>query len=402
MKCNTIKALLIEDNPADVRLIREMLAESESTEFELESFSRLAKGIEYLNGHSVDVVLLDLTLPDSTGMATFEKLFQQAPHLPIIVLSGVNDEQMAIDSMRIGLQDYLVKNKVDGELLSRSLCYAIERKRLEEALRLAHDQLELRVKQRTLELSSANKALQDEIAERRRVEEQLKESKAQAELYVDLMAHDINNMNQIMMGFLELAVENTDLSEETKMMIEKPIETIKSSTRLIDNVRKLQAIKFDKMAKSAIDLGLSISEAVNDYRDLPGNSIHINYQPVSGYRVLANDLLIDVFTNLIGNSIKHSRGGVTIDIALSRIASGNGKDHYLVAIEDNGPGVPDDMKEKIFKRLHRGDTRVRGSGLGLYIVKALIDDFSGNVWVEDRVSGDQGKGSKFLVMLPAI
>ena len=84
-------------------------------------------------------------------------------------------------------------------------------------------------------------------------------------------------------------------------------------------------------------------------------------------------------------------------------STGDGsKTYYMVSVEDNGPGIPDNLKEKIFNRLQRGETLARGMGLGLYLVKSLVDSYHGRVWVEDRVAGDHTKGSRFVVMLPAI
>jgi len=402
MTKGSINALLIEDNPADARLIKEMLTEQKSSRFDLEWVDRLSKGIDHLENNIVDIVLLDLKLPDSSGIDTFVRLSKHMPHVPVVILTGTDDEQVATLLLRCGLQDYLVKGNVNGELLARSIRYAIERKRLEEEIWKARNELEMRVMQRTMELSDANKTLKDEIAERIKIEEELKESKAQTELYVDLMAHDINNMNQIAMGFLELALEDTALDDETKEMVGKPIEVLKSSTRQIDNVRKIQRITHNGLKKKTMDLGLIISEAIKQYSDVPGNDVHINYTPIGDCHVLANDFLIDVFTNLIGNSIKHSNGSVSIDITLSKRSDDYGNNYYLVAVADDGPGISDELKFKIFNRFLRGDTKARGSGIGLYLVQALVNDYCGKVWVEDRISGDRSRGSKFFVELPAM
>jgi len=117
--------------------------------------------------------------------------------------------------------------------------------------------------------------------------------------------------------------------------------------------------------------------------------------------VQANELLRDVFVNLIGNAIKHSTGPAFINIRMAQ-EKNDDRQYCTVAIEDNGPGVPGEMKEKVFDRLRRGDTKAKGAGLGLYLVKTLVDSYGGKVWVEDRVTGDHMKGARFVVMLPTI
>ncbi len=130
-----IRVLLIEDNPGDVHLIKDALDNVNAVTFNLECFNRLSTGLERLAGGGIDVVLLDLLLPDSQGLDSFTKIYAQAPKVPIIVLTGNKDEALAINAMREGAQDYLVKGQMDDNLLGRTIRYAIERKRAEEALR---------------------------------------------------------------------------------------------------------------------------------------------------------------------------------------------------------------------------------------------------------------------------
>ncbi len=125
-----IKLLLIEDNPGDVRLIREALKEGDRTEFELECTDLLSKGLERLSKGGIDAVLLDLSLPDSLGVDTFFKVQAQARELPIVILTGLEDETTAMKTVKDGAQDYLFKGRLDGQLLERSLRYAIERQRM--------------------------------------------------------------------------------------------------------------------------------------------------------------------------------------------------------------------------------------------------------------------------------
>jgi PAS domain S-box-containing protein len=130
-----IRVLLIEDNPGDARLLREMLAQATSAQFELTHIERLGEALQRLDKTVFDLILLDLSLPDSQGFETFAQLYGQAPGAPIIVLSGLDDEALAVRAVREGAQDYLVKGQVDGNLLVRAMRYAIERKRAQDALR---------------------------------------------------------------------------------------------------------------------------------------------------------------------------------------------------------------------------------------------------------------------------
>lgn len=129
-----IKVLLIEDNPGDARLIQIMLRDAGRDIFDFERLERLGPALERLARGGVGIVLADLSLPDSYGLNTFRQLHAQAPQVPIIVLSGLNDTTVAVNAVHEGAQDYLIKGEVDGQLLVRAMRYAIERKRMGEQL----------------------------------------------------------------------------------------------------------------------------------------------------------------------------------------------------------------------------------------------------------------------------
>jgi phosphoserine phosphatase RsbU/P len=131
---NPVKVLLIEDNPMDVRLIGIMLRDSAPTLFQIEQVDRLERGLQQLGNGAFDLVLVDLSLPDSHGLETFSRVHAVAPKVPIIVLSGLADETVAVSAVHEGAQDYLVKGQVSGPLLVRAMRYAIERKRTSEQL----------------------------------------------------------------------------------------------------------------------------------------------------------------------------------------------------------------------------------------------------------------------------
>lgn len=122
-----IKTLLVEDNPGDARLVKEALIDAQDAQFEIVHFDRLKSALEELNEKSFDIILLDLTLPDETGLNTLYRTHSQVPHIPIVVLTGLSDHELALKALQEGAQDYLVKGQVESDLLSRSIRYAIER-----------------------------------------------------------------------------------------------------------------------------------------------------------------------------------------------------------------------------------------------------------------------------------
>jgi diguanylate cyclase (GGDEF)-like protein len=126
--------LLIEDNPGDARLLQEMLAEEPAAPFRFVCADRLSRGMEILSSQNIELLLLDLSLPDSQGLETFSKIYAHAPKVPIIVLTGNDDGALALSAVKAGAQDYLFKGKLDRELLVRSMQYSIERKRYQVEL----------------------------------------------------------------------------------------------------------------------------------------------------------------------------------------------------------------------------------------------------------------------------
>lgn len=168
-----VRVLLIEDNLAEARFLREVLKGSTHSRFQLAHAQRLGEAIAQIHYTPFDVALLDLTLPDSTGLDSLDTLIHQAPSLPIVVLTNTNDEDLAVEAVRHGAQDYLMKRQMNQELLVRSLRYAIERKQAAEALREMNEALEQRVQERTAALEQANDLLRQEIDQRQRIQERL-------------------------------------------------------------------------------------------------------------------------------------------------------------------------------------------------------------------------------------
>jgi signal transduction histidine kinase len=236
--------------------------------------------------------------------------------------------------------------------------------------------------------------------------DKLEDARLQSQIYLDLMGHDINNMNQVALGYLQLADERIESGEKLKkddeILIKKPIIALEESSLLIDNIRKLQRAKAGELATWKVDISALLTELKEKYAQVPGRDIHIKIVNAGKWEVFADDLIKDLFSNLIWNAIKHSDPDKSLIIGLTVKEKVDGGKHFLeIAVEDNGPGIPDEQKEKLFSRFARGKTKAKGSGLGLYLVRSLAESYHGTVHVEDRVKGDHTQGSRFVVTIPS-
>jgi PAS domain S-box-containing protein len=240
-----------------------------------------------------------------------------------------------------------------------------------------------------------------DITARKRAESDVLKSKAQAELYLDLMGHDINNLNQIAQGFLEMAIDSLDLAPKQKELLEKPLEALQGSSRIIASIRKLQKAERGEFPSKTVDVCNLLEELKARYSNVPDRKVTINFEYTHPACVPANELIGDIFSNIIGNAIKHSDPGkpLIINLEIENVVWDD-KGYFRITIEDNGPGISDEMKAKLFSRFTRGETRSSGKGLGLYIARTLVQSFQGKLWVEDRVHGDNTGGTRFVVLLP--
>jgi signal transduction histidine kinase len=230
--------------------------------------------------------------------------------------------------------------------------------------------------------------------------ERITEEKNRAELYIDVMGHDINNLNQSAIAHLEFIKDDPGLTEDERASINAALAAVMGSAGIIGNVRKIQRINEERLDIVPENLDSLIMACIKEVPRPKGKEIVVNYAPHPGLTVSGNPLLKEAFCNLIGNSIKYSGERVTIDVVVEKTEKA-GRQYYDVIIADNGNGIPDDLKPKLFRRLQRGTTKAQGKGLGLYIVRSLVEKLGGSVSVENRVPGDYTKGSKFIVSLPA-
>jgi PAS domain S-box-containing protein len=248
--------------------------------------------------------------------------------------------------------------------------------------------------------------ISQDVTELRKTEAELKEARAQAELYLDLMSHDINNMNHVALGYLEYALHvinaGKTIGRENKAYLEKPFKSLKSNSRLIENVTKIRMERSGALKQEVIDIGSMLECVRDELAGVNGREIAIGLTCECACQVQANELLKDVFMNLVGNAIKHSDPGKPLHIDIAAGArTENGRKYCLVTVADDGPGIPDDVKKELKDRLAKDKPQSIGKGFGLYLARMLIKDYEGSLSLEDRVPGDYSQGTRFIVWLPA-
>jgi len=305
MEDRPIQLLLIEDDLKYADLVRIILSRGKNIHFELDWRDSLSKGLQRLAEGGIELVLLDLQLPDSGGIETFVRIYKQAPSVPIIVLTGNDDETMAVKSVHMGAQDYLIKGNINNDYLIRSIRYAIERKSVQESLRKAHDELERRVDERTTELRKTNELLRGEVKERKRAEEFLAAEKEQLRVtlrsigdgvittdtngkivLVNKVAEDLTGWTQKEAVGMPLSKVFHIVSEITRETLGNPVDKVLESGLTIGLAN--QTVLIDRFGKERV-----IADSGAPITDGDGNIIGVVlvFRDVTHQRKLEEELL---------------------------------------------------------------------------------------------------------------
>jgi signal transduction histidine kinase len=380
-----VRVLLIEDNIADADLIRDALDDAaldpalSGAIFELEQVDRLRAGMERLIAGAVDVVLLDLSLPDSHGLETFVKLERTSPTTPIVVLSGLDDEQMAVRAVREGAQDYLVKGRVDGITLTRSIRYAVERKRSEdERARMARAQAEAvaSLRSRDETLASISHDLRTPLTSIRGV--------------AQLLQRRIARGAALDPG--ELVERLGRIEEQTTLM-----------ARMIDDlldIARIEAGRPLELHLEACDLLSLIENAVSDVqRTTDQHQIRVVSLVDVALSGAFDCVRVErVVLNLLTNAIKYSPEGGEVIVTLDREERATGA-WAIVSVRDQGIGIPPDDVPHIFERFYRASNvgdGIRGTGLGLAGAQQIVQQHGGEIEADSL----PGLGTTIIVRLP--
>ncbi|MCA2708758.1 MAG: hybrid sensor histidine kinase/response regulator [Microcystis sp. M015S2] len=378
-----IKVLLIEDNLAEARLLKEILKGNEKKEFHLVNVSRLSEAISLLQQTNFDVILLDLTLPDSQGLQSLAPLLITAPKLPIVVLTNTNDDNLALAALRQGAQDYLIKREVSLEILTRSLCYAIERKQMEEALRESNEALKMSVIERTNQLEKA---------------QELNQLKTE---FVSMLSHDFRNpLNKILLSAGLLEESRDRLTKDQQVSYFRMIRSaIKDMDQLLTEVLLIGRADSGRLycQFDPVDLLDYCQKLVESFTVKPEPQLAIIFQIEGSLErgLWDINLIKHILTNLLGNALKYSPQGNQVEFKII-VES----EQVVFKIVDRGIGIPSKDQEHLFKPFYRGSNvdNIQGTGLGLAIVGRCVEAHKGQIHLES----EEGKGTKITVILPII
>jgi signal transduction histidine kinase len=345
--------LVVEDDRDYATLIQLGLSRVEGYEYAVETVSSLTEGLRALAQNEFHAVLLDLSLPDSSGIETLTRMQTAHPNLPLVVLTGTDDRDLAWAAMREGAQDYLLKNESHPSLLARTIRYAIERQGL-----LSH-------------LKHLNELRASFIAH---------------------AAHELRTPLTALTGVAALLVERWNTLGEERLKVF--LDMLDQQTR---RARRLASDLLDLSRAESGHLGLSLQNV--PVRQTVLESIEVSNRPedVSVQVELSDDLeaaadperVEQVLVNLLSNAYLYGGSNVTV-------SGGRDGDEVVLAISDDGPGIDPDLVPKLFDPFVRGTIEREGTGLGLTIASRLVEASGG------RLSYDtKGTGATFVVRLPA-
>ncbi|MFB2937356.1 ATP-binding protein [Aerosakkonemataceae cyanobacterium BLCC-F154] len=374
MNQRSLKTLLVEDSPTDAQLFNHVFIRAATGDWKLVHVERLSEAIALCQTQSFDVALLDLRLPDSEGLDTVSQFNQAVPDVPIIILTVFDDEELAIQAMAQGAQDYLVKDQVTTQLLRRSIRYTIERSQILQQLR------------------NSERATLEALDKEREIN-QLKS------YFVSMVSHEFRNPLTVLQGICELLINfGNSLTTQKKELYSQQLKTtIKQMCQLLDEVIILAKADTNNFQLELTTLNLKVfcDELITSiqFSDDQNHSIVLNYQLPDDSLEMDDNLLRHILINLISNALKYSPSASEVRLEVSDF---NGMVRFRIS--DRGIGIPESEQNRLFTAFNRCSNvgKIPGTGLGLAIVKRCVDLYKGEIQIESKV----GIGTKVTVLLP--
>ena len=372
MQAIPIRVLLIEDNVPYAQLLQDHLAHA-SESFAVTHVVRMAEAVQRLRDGNFDAVLLDLSLPDSRGQDTLEQAMTLGSRLPIIVLTGLNDEALATEAVRKGAQDFLLKDqRLDGPTLVRTIRYAIERKHLETDLVTLNDTLERRVAERTEDAHRLSTRLRALAAELGQVEQRERRRLAQ-------VLHD-HVQQLIVAAQMRLGIlEKQRLSDAALATLKEINDTLREA------VEATRSLTVELSPPVLHDAGLAAALAWLARRMLKKNQFTVELVIDSNAEPANEDVrlfLFEAVRELLFNAVKHAR------VRQAKVSMSRGRNGVTqIVVEDEGIGF--DAGEKIGSPA--------AAGFGLFSIQQRLAHLGGRV----AFSSSPGKGTRVTVQVPS-
>ena len=400
-----IRIFLVESNPQDEQIITDMLRECGDGQFIVcGTFHRLEDALLGLkNSGGVDLLLLDLTLPDAQGIEAFTRLSHAAPDQPVIVLSGYDDEDIAVQAVAQGAQDFLVKYELTGKLLIRSIQYAMERKREESALKSLREELEKRVEERTQALTNVNQRLTEALEQLSAAQNVATEQERlhSMQRMAGGIAHDFNNALSPILAHSEWLLRKPDaLSDEVvlKNALIHIHESAEHCAAVVLRLREFCRTRDEFCIFEEIDVREVVLAAITftqpswkDQAQMRGCNISVESHFSDVPKIQgAKEELVEMFSNLILNGVDAiPQSGV---ISLS-VTCADGK--VLVCTADNGVGMSEEVGEHCMEPFFT-TKRDKGIGLGLGVVHGIAQRHHAVIDIESW----EGEGTKVTIGFP--
>lgn len=390
MKNRKIHILLVEDSSSDARLLRQIFPHNGHEEWQIAHVERLNEAIvackselslslknstsQSIHQRRFDVVLLDLSLPDSTGLDTLKEFQKAVTDIPVVALSELDDEELAFQALAQGAQDYIVKDQITTQMLVRAIRYAIQRGQIFNQLR----------------------ANEQRIREALAKEQELNELKSN---FVAMVSHEFRAPMTIIRTSAQLLENyNPQLTEERRAKYFQRIQSsINQMVQLLDEVLFLSKTEVDRVEYQPAPLDLkNFCQELTEIFQLNTDAkrdIIFNHQGECTLAQMDENLLSCIFTNLLSNAIKYSfpESKIWFDLVCQ-------EDVATFRVQDQGIGIPYRDQTRLFETFYRARNvgKIEGTGLGLVIVRKCVDLHGGEI----RIKSKEGVGTTITVRLP--